>query len=243
VTIGEERLGETGWAWITSASAEIVLADGQAVRTGEFVLMNSTEIDRTVELAKDDAKEVDTAWGKTRIQCVQRNIGKLEEALRAPGTHSPSIQLLLNRLNEIGYTTGGLRTTPTAPPTATTTRSAPPAAPPPYLNTWIARLASLPRATTRPAQLQTKVADLQRQTGTPIQSSRSESYGSLMPGYWILFYPGEFSDGHDALGFCTNHGINDKKLCADRYLSASTNDRELNCHFSDPRDSAKCTRP
>jgi hypothetical protein len=77
---------------------------------------------------------------------------------------------------------------------------------------------------------------------SPSKAGTSARYRSLTPGYWVLFYPGAFSNGYGALHFCTEHGITDENNCVGRYFSSERNDHELSCHFSDPHDSVTCVR-
>lgn len=224
ITIGEEYFG-AGWPWIISATAELVLTDGRTVRTGEFVLMNHTGVDEVVALVEQDVVE-----GLDRGACVQRNIRTLEEALRAPGEHSPSIRSLLDRLAELGFT-------------ATATPGAVPPTAPAEVVGWVAQLGSYPEATTTQDELRAAVDQLENRTGMDLQTARSSEYGSLTPGYWVVFHPGEFSNGQEALAFCSTHGITDDNSCVGRYLSSSADDSNLICRFSDVPGSASCVRP
>jgi len=156
----------------------------------------------------------------------------IEEALHVPVPHSPSVQVLLDGLKNLGFTANGLSI---SPPTVTETAE-------PNLGTWVAQLASLPEATTSASQAQAAEVELEQQLGVDVQRRDSSEFASLTPGYWVLFYPGDFADGHAALDFCTGHGITDEQRCAGRYFSSDAGDKPLNCHFSDPRGSAKCVR-
>jgi hypothetical protein len=239
VTIGEEQLGETGWAWITTATAELELDDGRTVETGPFVLMNSSQTDRTVDLARQNAEDPELARQTGRLRCIQDNITMLEQALAAPGAYSPSIRVLLDRLRELGYSAQGLAPSGGSPsPTA-------PAPEPVHAGPgrWVAMLSSMPEATTTPAQVQKAVTDLRNRLGVPVQSVGSSDYASLTPGYQVVFHDGGFADGHAALAFCRSHGIAAENDCAGRYFSGNGADFGLNCHFSDPPGSPKCVRP
>lgn len=234
VTVGEEQLGETGWAWITLASVEITLADGHSIMTDQFVLMNSSVIDQTLDLAQEDVAfaQSDPEWAQPRIECIQGNFRMLEEALSVPVAHSPSVQVLLDGLKDLGFTATELSTGPTP---ATETAN-------PNLGTWVAQLASLPDATTTATQAQAAETELEQQLGIDLRLDTSSAFESLNPGYWVLYYPGDFADGHAALAFCINHGITDEQRCAGRYFSSDTSDKPLNCHFSNPHGSANCIR-
>jgi hypothetical protein len=224
VTIGEEYFG-AGWPWIISASAELVLTGGGSVRTDEFVLMNHTGADEVVALV-----EQDVAKGLDNGECVQQNIRTLEEALRAPGEHSPSIRSLLDRLAKLGFT--ATATPGAVPPTASTEAFG-----------WVAQLGSYPESTTTQDQLDAAVAQLESRTGLTLRTARSSEYGSLTPGYWVVFHAGEFSTGQEALAFCSAHGITGDNSCVGRYFSSSADDSGLVCKFSDAPGSTSCVRP
>jgi peptidoglycan hydrolase-like protein with peptidoglycan-binding domain len=236
VTIGEPGLGGTGWAWATSASVALQLDDGRTATTGEFVLMNSTEIDHTVALAKADLPNP-RAPRTDRVRCVQNNMAQLASAAVAPGVHSPSIRTLLDRLTRLGYTA----LSSSAPGGNSGSAPAPPAKNQPPVDAWVAILGSLPD-TTSPEQLQAATDALQSRLGVSVESARSGDYASLAPGYRVLFHDGGFSDGHGALRFCSEHGISSDNECAGRFLSHNKADYRLNCHFSDPAGAARCTR-
>jgi hypothetical protein len=236
VTIGEPGLGGTGWAWATSASVELQLDDGSSATTGEFVLMNSSEIAHTLALAKAD-KPGPRSPRTDRVRCIQNNMALLASAAVEPGVHSPSIRTLLDQLTRLGYTalgssgSGGNSGSAPAPPA----QNAPP------VDAWVAILGSLPDATS-PEQLRGTVDALQNRLGVSVQSARSGDYASLAPGYRVLFYDGGFRDGHGPLQFCSEHGISSDDECAGRFLSHNHADYGLNCHFSDPKGAARCGR-
>jgi hypothetical protein len=224
VTIGEVELGETGWSWITAATAELELDDGRTIETDPFVLMNSATIERAVGTAQAGAADISPDWR----HCVQRNIALLEQALGTSGTHSPSIRQLHDRLRDLGYSSHGFD--PPGAPTSTPGR-------------WIAMLSSLPEATTTPAQARKAAADLTNRLGVAVESVSSSAYASLTPGYRVLYHDDGFADGHAALAFCRAHGVANDNGCVGRYLSGDRQDSGLVCHFADPPGSPHCVRP
>jgi hypothetical protein len=158
-----------------------------------------------------------------------------EEALRAPGEHAPSIQRLLDRLKKTGIgSTTDASSTATDAPSATTGNN--------DTDMWVAQLGSYPEATASGA-LQTAVAGIEEKLGVEVQTTRSSQYASLRPGYWVVFYKGSFADGHEALSFCSQHGVTDEGACVGRYFSAEESDSALTCRFSDSPDSVACVRP
>jgi hypothetical protein len=213
VTIGENNLGEAGWPMIVAATAELVLTDGTTLPTGEFVLMNGNQADRVANL-------VGAGTTPDQAACVKRNVGVLQEALAAPGKHTGSIQRLLNRVQ--GKETG----TPSG-----------------ASGTWVAQLGSYPESTMTSSELKTLVAGMERKLGVQLETARSSAYGSLNSGYWVTFYQGSFANGHEALTFCSEHGITGENACLGRYFSAAEADRSLSCRFDDPPDATSCKRP
>jgi hypothetical protein len=210
ITIGENHLGEAGWPMIVSASAELVLTDGTTLPTGDFVLMNGNQGERVANLVGVN----------NQTPCVQRNIGLLQEAMRTPGKHTPSIQRLLNRLqgNETNSTSGAS-------------------------GTWVAQLGSYPESTMTSTEIKNVVLGMEKRLGVKLQTARSSAYGSLNKGYWVTYYKGSFANGHEALTFCSEHGITDENSCMGRYFSPAEADRSLLCRFSDPPDATSCKRP
>ena len=47
----------------------------------------------------------------------------------------------------------------------------------------------------------------------------SSQYASLRPGYWVIYYQGNFTNGVQALNFCAAHGLSTRNQCIGRYLS------------------------
>ena len=107
----------------------------------------------------------------------------------------------------------------------------------------MAQLGSYPEATTTPAQLRDAVDQMEKRTGIELRTARSSDYGSLTPGYWVVFHPGEFVNGQESLAFCSAHGITGDNSCVGRYFSSSADHIGLVCRFSDPPGSASCVRP
>lgn len=230
VTIGEEYIGEAGWPWIISASAELVLVDGKPLPTGEFILMNDSGVDRVIDLVNEGIQQ-----GNSRADCVRRNMGVLEEALRAPGEHAPSIRQLLDRLESTGIGAMPDSNADTSDTPSATTEDA-------DVGTWVAQLGSYAEATTSSDDLQAAVAGIEEKLGVDVQTAQSSQYASLRSGYFVVFYQGNFANGHEALSFCSQHGIADENACVGRYFSSDESDMELTCRFSDPPDSVGCVR-
>ncbi|SOD58649.1 Serine/threonine protein kinase [Streptomyces zhaozhouensis] len=102
---------------------------------------------------------------------------------------------------------------------------------------WVAQLLSEPVGTgtrtrdERLAAVRTLIPEA--------QVLRSDDYASLNPGYWVIYAPGPFADGREAVARCAEAGLITKEACVGRYLSQDPDDVELVC---DPVDggSGRC---
>ncbi|PSM43431.1 serine/threonine protein kinase [Streptomyces dioscori] len=72
---------------------------------------------------------------------------------------------------------------------------------------------------------------------------RSDDYASLRPGYWVVYAPGPFTDGRDALAFCAEHGRTTPTECVGRYASTNADDYKLQCRPPAADPTGYCTRP
>lgn len=95
---------------------------------------------------------------------------------------------------------------------------------------WIAQLASIPfsdGSAERDAQLE------QIQEAIPqAQWLNSGDYGSLSPGFWVIYVDDHFSDGATAFQFCLQHGRSTEAQCVGRYLSSDPAEHSLQCFWS-----------
>jgi len=124
--------------------------------------------------------------------------------------------------------------TPAAGGATTSSPSAVSSSPPPtYPRTsgrWIAQLASIPFSD-GPAE---RDRELQQIQGTIPQAQwlSSDDYGSLSPGFWVVYVDAQFSDGAAAFRFCLQHGRSTEIECVGRYLSDNADDHSLQCFWS-----------
>ncbi|WP_062211524.1 serine/threonine-protein kinase [Streptomyces sp. NBRC 109706] len=92
---------------------------------------------------------------------------------------------------------------------------------------WVTQLFSEPVSTgtaTRDQRLAAVRAD-----APEAQVLRSDDYASLNPGYWVIYSPGPFADGHQAIGRCAELGLTTRNACVGRYLSQDPADIALIC--------------
>jgi serine/threonine-protein kinase len=95
-------------------------------------------------------------------------------------------------------------------------------------NIWIAQLASV-AVTQGTARLDSVLARIQLDIpGAQVLSS--SDYASLRPGYWVVYYPGPFSNGTQALAYCAAHGRTTSNLCIGRFLSHNSADYYYRCY-------------
>ncbi|MQY16298.1 Serine/threonine-protein kinase PknD [Streptomyces sp. RB5] len=129
--------------------------------------------------------------------------------------------------------------TPTQP-TPSTTAPATSQSNGPTAGSWIAVLASVPVSGgtgARDARLRSI-----RQTVPEAQALLSDSYGSLRAGYWVVYAPGPFADGKDAVRFCADRGRTTATTCYGRYLSDARADYPLIC-YPQSGGSGRCVKP
>ncbi|MEV8536489.1 serine/threonine-protein kinase [Streptomyces sp. NPDC051211] len=117
--------------------------------------------------------------------------------------------------------------TPSPTPTRTAALTPAPSATPPPAGRWIAQLYSEPESSGTAARDRRLAAV--RATVPEAQLLRSGDYGSLNPGYWVVYAPGPFSDGRAALAFCAQRGRTTANQCIGRWLSGSRADYGYQC--------------
>lgn|SRR5262249_3632129 len=106
---------------------------------------------------------------------------------------------------------------------------------------WIAQLASVPVRDGQ-ARLKFVLASVQRQVpGAAVLTSAD--YASLKSGYWVIFFPGPFSDGIAAISFCKNRGRTTADECIGRYLSHNPSDFGLQCLPDSTQPNSTCFKP
>ncbi|MFJ3978079.1 hypothetical protein [Streptomyces sp. NPDC090021] len=92
---------------------------------------------------------------------------------------------------------------------------------------WIVQLASVPKNDGEPARDQTLAAIREKvPTARVLDSDR---YASLRPGYWVVYEPGPYATGADAVAFCHQAGLTSRNDCRGRYLSSRAADSALVC--------------
>lgn len=135
-----------------------------------------------------------------------------------------------------------MTTTRTPAPTPSPTTTTPPTS---SLDSepgqWIAQLASLRRSTSS-AEVERRRAEIATRTGLDVRVLDSSEFASLVPGYWVIYHPGNFVDGHQALATCKARGRATEQSCVGRYLSHAEEDRQLVCRFSDKPTARRCVR-
>src|SRR5262249_34679224 len=93
---------------------------------------------------------------------------------------------------------------------------------------WIAQLASVPisAGTVRLGKVVSEVSlDVPN-----VQVLNSAAYASLNPGYWVVYYPGPFANGVQALTFCAERNRPMRNECIGRFLSHSVFDHQDQCY-------------
>lgn len=111
----------------------------------------------------------------------------------------------------------------------------------PASNAWIAQLASVP-VSAGPAGLQKELDQVRAQI-PGAGYLLSSDYASLNPGYWVVYYPGPFSDGTQAVEYCAAHGRTSRNQCVGRFLSHSLQDKAYICLPPGGDQETGCSRP
>ena len=106
---------------------------------------------------------------------------------------------------------------------------------------WIAQLASIDQSTGT-AALDSAFARVQLSV-PQAQILNSTQYASLRPGYWVIYYPGPFANGIQALDYCTARRLTSRNKCFGRYLSTSAADLSYQCYPPAGDPSGNCYHP
>ncbi|MFJ2262023.1 protein kinase [Streptomyces sp. NPDC087844] len=106
---------------------------------------------------------------------------------------------------------------------------------------WIAQLFSEPVGSGTAAR-DRRLATVRKSVPEAVYL-RSDDYASLRPGYWVVYAPGPFTDGRDALDFCEERGRTTPTACVGRYASTSADDYNLQCRPPAANPTGLCTRP
>ncbi|GAB2871100.1 hypothetical protein GCM10022245_02280 [Streptomyces mayteni] len=105
---------------------------------------------------------------------------------------------------------------------------------------WMAQLFSEPVAS-GPEVRDERLAAVRAEGVPEAEVVLSDDFASLNPGYWVIYAPGPFADGREALAFCADRGRTTANQCMGRYLSDDPADSVYICQ---PRDggSGRCER-
>lgn len=128
---------------------------------------------------------------------------------------------------------------PSASRTADEESSDPTPTPPGSAPGWVAQLAS-EAVSGGTAARDRRLATI-RKSVPEARVLRSDSHASLNPGYWVIYAPGPFADGRQAISFCASKGRTSPSNCVGRYVSDRAADRVYVCH-PQGGGSGRCTR-
>lgn len=107
--------------------------------------------------------------------------------------------------------------------------------------TWIAQLDSVP-VSAGTAALQSELARVRIQV-PGAQYLASDSYASLRPGYWVIYYDSSFNNGTEAVAYCAAHGLTTANQCVGRLLSTNPADIAYTCRPPGGPQETSCYRP
>jgi hypothetical protein len=108
-------------------------------------------------------------------------------------------------------------------------------------NIWVAQLASIPISNGN-ARLQQALGEVRSEV-PGAEYLNSSSYASLNPGYWMIYYAGSFSNGEQALAYCSAHGRSTPEQCIGRFLSHNPADRIYMCFPPVGSPTGDCSHP
>jgi len=135
---------------------------------------------------------------------------------------------------------------PSGSPSTASSSTAPPSAAPSTAvrspaNIWVAQLASVPISAGN-AQIQ-QALDEVRSEVPGAEYLNSSDYASLNPGYWMIYYAGSFTNGEQALAYCSARGRATREQCIGRFLSHNPADRIYMCFPPVGNQTADCSHP
>ncbi|MGW0818781.1 serine/threonine-protein kinase [Streptomyces viridiviolaceus] len=105
---------------------------------------------------------------------------------------------------------------------------------------WIGQLYSEPVSSGTGAR--DRRLALIRETVPEADYLRSDDYASLRPGFWVIYAPGPFGDGHEVLDFCAERGRTTANTCIGRYLSRDPADFAIQCRPPAAQPTGRCGR-
>jgi serine/threonine protein kinase len=111
----------------------------------------------------------------------------------------------------------------------------------PAAGVWMAQLASVP-VSAGFAVLQQDLSQIQAEI-PGAKYLLSSDYASLRPGFWVVYYLGSFSDGTQAIDYCTAHGRTSANQCIGRLLSHDLQDMKYMCFPPGGSQEKNCSRP
>ncbi|TDC24320.1 serine/threonine protein kinase, partial [Streptomyces sp. 8K308] len=106
---------------------------------------------------------------------------------------------------------------------------------------WMAQLFSEP-VESGPEVRDERLAAVRAEGVPEAEVVLSDEFASLNPGYWVIYAPGPFADGREALAFCADRGRTTANQCIGRYLSTNPDDKVYVCQPGDGGPSGRCER-
>ncbi|MGH3972965.1 MAG: hypothetical protein ACRDS9_06540, partial [Pseudonocardiaceae bacterium] len=98
-------------------------------------------------------------------------------------------------------------------------------------NSWILQLSSLPVSRSSDEVERARV-DAEQKLGLPVRVLNSTDFASLNPGFWVLYHPGNYTNGTQALDSCAAGAPTLEGQCIGRHLSHDAGDRGFVCYPS-----------
>jgi hypothetical protein len=230
ITIGPSIEYDGRWPNIYVVDIWLVEHSGEEIGAGRAVLMDAGYSDAILEYASAP----ETHFGDSVPRCISNNVVLLDRALGMVSKERQSAEAvsLRDKLKALGYGSN------ISPPSA----EARPVAGEESVNSWILQLSSVPISRSSD-EIERARADTEQKLGLPVRVLDSSDFASLNPGFWVLYHPGNYPNGIQALDACAAGGSELDGQCVGRYLSHNAADRALTCYPSSPSGrQSHCTK-
>jgi hypothetical protein len=173
-------------------------------------------------------------FGDSVPSCISNNVDLLDRALGMVSKERQSAEAiaLRDKLKSLGYGSNVRSHSAEVKPVAGDESA----------NSWILQLSSLPLSLSSD-EVERARADAEQKLNLPVHVLNSSDFASLNPGFWVLYHPGNYSNGMQALAACMSGTPTLEGQCVGRYLSHDADDRAFVCYPSSTAGrQSRCTR-
>lgn len=229
ITIGPTIEHDGRWPNIYAVDIWLMEQSGEEIGVGRAVLVDAGYSDGIVKYASSPEGHFDGV-----SSCISKNVILLDRALGMVSKERQSAEVvaLRDKLKAFGYGSNIQSSSAEVRPVAGDESA----------NSWILQLSSLPASRSND-ELERARADAEQKLGLPVRVLNSSDFASLNPGFWVLYNPGNYPNGTQALNACVAGGSTLEGQCVGRYLSHDAGDRAFVCYPSSTSGrQSRCTR-